>query len=102
MATIISNSRITLNPDVVFTDLGTEGVIMNSVTGEAFRLNSTGVLLWRACPADAATLAQILVQAWKISAEHAGADVAAWAQSLAGHALITIRNSDEPPANDAA
>lgn len=76
------------HPDLLITDLGDELVLMEPVRSVMFSLNDTGRLLWTALPASEAGLADVLISAYGLNAEQAGADVRTWLASLAERGLI--------------
>jgi len=80
------------SPDVVFTELDGEAVLLLPEGGQYFGLNEVGAAIWRLIesPADLGSVQRAIADLYDVESEESWQDVVALIEAMIGHGLVKI------------
>lgn len=91
-ASIHQAMQITIPEQVLFREVGNEGVILSLEDGHYFGLDETGTRIWKLLQSDQDldAITECIVSEYDVSADRAKADIDRFIQELLSAKLITI------------
>lgn len=80
------------SPDVVFTELDGEMVLLLPQGGRYFGLNDVGAAIWRLIenPTDLGSVQRAIVDDYEVESEESWRDLVTLIESMIGHGLVMI------------
>ena len=89
---LTTESRIQIQPDVLFREIGGEAVLLNLQTGKYFGLDETGTRMWQLLAERGAIepVVTALADEYEVTEEQVRKDLLALVEKLAANQLVQI------------